>query len=120
MIELIGYLAAMCFALSGIPFAYRTYKDGRTDASLSGIMLILFGSLGMYVYEASTAVSIPQLADFLIVFVCWSIVLKYRVAPRYTPGLPTDWLSGQWYYTTMVDGSVWRRRRGEAKWQLVR
>jgi hypothetical protein len=82
MIEFIGYVAALCFSLSGIPFAYRTYKDGRTDVSLSGVLLILFGALGMYVYEAATAASIPQLADFLIVFVCWSVVAKYKLCPR--------------------------------------
>jgi uncharacterized protein with PQ loop repeat len=116
MVEVIGYLAAIALMLSGIPFAYRTYKAGYTDASLTGILLIVFGMLGMYWYEAATAASVPQLVDFMVGFICWTIVLKYRVAPRV---LKTDASLAPWEYVRAIDGSTYRRRKGTQAWQLV-
>lgn len=79
MIEAIGWLSALCFMLSGIPFAYKAYKDQRVDAPWTGILLILFGSAGMFVYEACTAGSMSQLADFFVCSACWATVAYVKL-----------------------------------------
>lgn len=80
MLYFIGYLAAILFALSGIPFAWSTYRAGRTDMSVPGILV---GSTGMLIFEAGTSQKLPQLLDFTFNTVVWGTVLFYRLMPRY-------------------------------------
>lgn len=82
VIEAVGWAATVSLALSGVPFAWSTYKAGKTDMSLSGILMILGGMAGMLVFELGTARSIQQVADFALTTVCWSTVLWYKLNPR--------------------------------------
>lgn len=80
-IEAIGYVAALCFAVSGIPFAIRTHQLGKSDASTVGILLILGGSAGMLSYELLTSQKLPLLLDFAVNMFSWSVVLRYKMYP---------------------------------------
>lgn len=82
MIELIGYIGALAYALSGLPFAIETYRKGSTDASLTGVILILVGGLGMLGYEALTSAKVPSLLNFALCTAAWAVVLKFKLLPR--------------------------------------
>lgn len=79
MIEIIGWLASVCFAISCVPFAYQALKTGKTDAPLSAILLILSGASGMFIYEAFTAQQLPQLLDFGMSASAWGVVLFVKL-----------------------------------------
>ena len=79
MITLIGWLATLAFALSGIPFALAAIKTRKTDIPWSGITLILAGSLGMFIYEYGTSQKAPQLVDFGLNAICWLAVAYVKL-----------------------------------------
>lgn len=78
MIDMIGWAAALAFALSAIPIAVSAVRTGKSDVPWESIVLILLGSGGMVIYELGTAQSWPQLLDFVQVFVCWTIVAAVK------------------------------------------
>lgn len=80
--DLIGILGAVLFAISGIPFAYVTYKSGRTDTSISGILLIVGGSICMFIYELATSSKFPALLNYATCGISWLVVLRYSLSPR--------------------------------------
>ena len=83
MIEAIGWLSGICFALSSLPFAYQAVKTGNADAPWSTVLLILFGMYGMLVYESATAAQIPQLVDFTCGVFGWSTVAIVKLRAYY-------------------------------------
>ncbi len=82
MLEFVGWVSALCFLASGIPFALSAFKHKKANAPLSGILLILFGSFGMFIYEWSTAKSTQQMVDFGVTASCWFVVLVIWVLER--------------------------------------
>lgn len=71
MIEIIGWVAAVCFTLSGLPLLNQAIKTGRTPVPLIGIILTLGGFVGMLIVEILTDRQISQLADFTVGTVVW-------------------------------------------------
>lgn len=82
MTEIIGYLSALAFILSGIPIAYGAVRAGRTDISIAGCLLVVSGSVGTFLYVILTSRSTPLLINYAVNFLCWSTILKYRLFPR--------------------------------------
>ncbi len=82
MIELIGWLSSIALCLSGIPFAYQSWRRGASGCTLWGVLPIFGGMVGFMVYELGTAQSLPQLASYLTNVLSWGVVLWYTLKPR--------------------------------------
>ena len=79
MIDLIGAVGALCFALSALPQAYRCYQQ-KHAAGFSNWFLGLWavGEICMIVYSIEYPLPIIILLNYLGNMVCLGIILYYR------------------------------------------
>ena len=82
MIQIIGYIGALAYALCGLPQAILSIKNGHSKGMSRGYaFLSLFGSLFSLVY------AIPR-SDYVLILnfganiVVWSIILRYSYFER--------------------------------------
>lgn len=84
MLELIGLIGATAFALSGVPQAIRSFREGHSDGMSHGtIILWLSGEGAMLVYALGKYTSdyiliCNYLANFLVV----GVIAWYKYLPR--------------------------------------
>jgi len=84
MLEIIGIIAAICFALSALPQAIKAIKEGHSKGlSLITLLLWLFGEILMIIY---TIFMYPN--DYILFFnylaniILLAIIFRYKVFPR--------------------------------------
>lgn len=76
----LGTIGAFCFALSGLPQAYKSWKDGHSDGIAHGtIILWLIGESAMlayalYFYTTDFVLTVNYTFNLLLV----SIIFKYK------------------------------------------
>lgn len=82
MIQLIGYIGSLAYALCGLPQAYMSIKNGNSRGVSRGFaFLSLIGS------ALSLAYAVPK-ADYVLMLnfgcniVVWGIILKYSYFER--------------------------------------
>lgn len=84
MIELIGMIGAICFALSGIPQAVKSIIDGHSNGISHGtIWLWLIGEFAMLSYafgkySNDLILIINYLANFFVV----AVIAFYKYKPK--------------------------------------
>lgn len=84
MIELIGMVGVTCFALSGIPQAIKSIRDGHSNGISHGtIWLWLIGEFAMLdyafvKYSNDMVLIINYLANFLVV----AVIAFYKYKPK--------------------------------------
>lgn len=77
---LLGTIGAFCFALSGLPQAYKSWKDGHSDGIAHGtIILWLIGegmmlAYALYFYTMDFVLTVNYTFNFLLV----SVIFKYK------------------------------------------
>ena len=83
VVELVGYVAALCLTVSSVPQLYETYKT-KTIKGLSLFMLVLWfsGCFGMFWYVLFTARQIPLLVNYgfncLVIAANIVLYIRYR------------------------------------------
>lgn len=82
MIETIGWIGSILFALCGVPQAFKSIKDGNSDG-LSWLFLLMwfFGELLSMVYAIHLKLW-PLLFNYSFNFFCLLIVIYYRIWRR--------------------------------------
>lgn len=84
IIEIIGLLGGICFAICGVPVAYQTYKAGRSVGTPMTIAwFILAGTALMYTYLLATygfdwIIAFSYWTEFL----SWALIVWYHYCPR--------------------------------------
>lgn len=84
MLELIGLIGATAFALSGVPQAIRSFKEGHSAGMAHGTIILWFSGEGaMLVYALGKYTSdyiliCNYLANFLVV----GVIAWYKYLPR--------------------------------------
>ena len=84
MIDIIGFLSALCFTLSALPQVVLVVKQKHACGVSSGtIIMLISGSLGMLVYLVLSGILNPiLLLDFCVTFLVWSTIGFYKIKGR--------------------------------------
>jgi len=82
MIETIGWIGSICFALCGAPQAWLSYKQGHSvGVTWSLLILWLIGEICSIIYVVPKG-HIPLIVNYLANLVFVAIVLYYKIKPR--------------------------------------
>lgn len=82
MLELLGLTGGICFAISGIPTALKTYQDGRNQIPISTAWLVWCGAILTLAYLLiRNGFDWVITADYFVTICTWSIVLRYHYFP---------------------------------------
>jgi uncharacterized protein with PQ loop repeat len=83
MIESVGYIGGLLLALSGLPQALKSLREGRTgDISTALLWMWVVGEGFMFVYTAVKAPTVPLLLNFGANFVLVGLITWYYYFPR--------------------------------------
>jgi len=84
MIEVIGYVGAIFFAICPIPQAYKTYTLGHAhDLSAMFLWSWFLGEILMTIYILNTVgFDGPLMINYIINLISVLVILRYKVLPR--------------------------------------
>lgn len=84
IIELIGWVGAILFALCGLPQAWMAWKNKNSDGLAWGFLLMWFGGEVLtFTYVMTKSDVLPLLVNYTLNFVFLLIILWYKVFPKY-------------------------------------
>lgn len=81
MIDLLGIIAGLCFALSSIPLAFSVIKKRNADfIPISTVLCVFLGSISMFIYLCvKNGIDFWVFFDYGITITCYSILLFYKI-----------------------------------------
>jgi len=83
MLDLIGWLGAVCFAVCAIPQAITSYRLGHArDLSCAFLGLWLLGEVCMILYVLGTTRDWILLTNYIFNLGCLIIIIKYKLKER--------------------------------------
>ena len=83
LIDVVGWLGNMIFAVSAIPQAYTCYRQGHGRGLAPGLLWMWFsGELLAMIYGFAKGLPIPIMANYAFNFTCLVIILRYKYMPR--------------------------------------
>lgn len=84
MMETVGWIGSILFAICGMPQAYKSYIDGHSNGiSWAFLFLWLFGEFFTLAYIIPKH-DIPLLFNYLLNLVWIAVLLKFKLFPRKT------------------------------------
>lgn len=79
----IGWLGSICFAVCGIPQAYKSYKEGHSNgSSIYFLLLWLMGEVMTIIYIIPK-MDIPLLFNYSMNLSALVIILRYKLWRRH-------------------------------------
>ena len=82
MIETIGWIGAVAFAICGAPQAYKSWKEGHAHGlAWSFLVLWYIGELFGLVYVIAL-LSYPLIFNYAFNVILVTVILRYKVFPR--------------------------------------
>jgi uncharacterized protein with PQ loop repeat len=82
MLNLIGWLGAICFSFCGLPQAYKSYKDGHSDGiSILFLFLWFLGEFFSIIYTFNKHV-LPLFCNYILNIIFLLIIIKYKFFRR--------------------------------------
>ena len=82
MIQIIGYIGSLAYALCGLPQAVLSIKNGHSQGISRGYALLsLIGSLLSLIYAVPRGDDV-LLLNFGVNIIVWGIILKYSYFER--------------------------------------
>lgn len=83
LIDIIGWTGNLIFAISGIPQAYKSIKQGHARG-VSHTMLWLWavGEILAMIYAYLKLLPLPLLLNYLVNVISLVIILRYRYFPK--------------------------------------
>lgn len=82
MIEFIGIIGAICFALCAAPTAWLAYKNGRTGLDWGLLTIWLIGEILTMIYVAATTMDVILLGNYTANLVLLLVIIKFKAFPR--------------------------------------
>jgi hypothetical protein len=80
MIEILGIIGTVCFAISGAPVALQTVKENKCLVPIFTALCVFIGSLTMYFYLFfQNGFDIIVFLDYWITIICWFIPIYYKL-----------------------------------------
>lgn len=82
MIETIGWIGAGAFAISSVPQAYKSYREGHsTGVSWGLLVLSQLGEICGMVYGFYHSLY-PFVANYVLNFIMLNVIIYFKVRPR--------------------------------------
>ena len=82
MTEIFGWIGAVCFAICGIPQAYKSYKDGHSRGISNGLLTLwMIGEISMVIYILPKG-DAPLLLNYFGNILSVGTIIYYKVKPR--------------------------------------
>lgn len=82
MLELIGWIGGICFALCAIPQAYKSWKDGHSEGITWGLLILwIVGEVFSLVYVWPTQ-KWPLIVNYASALLWTSIITWYKIFSR--------------------------------------
>jgi uncharacterized protein with PQ loop repeat len=80
----IGTVGTICFSLSGLPQAIKSFKDGHSNGLANGTLwLWLIGEAAMLIYSVHFYTKdFVLITNYVVNFVLVSIIFKYKYFKR--------------------------------------
>lgn len=83
MVEILGLIGAIGFAICAIPQAWESYRLGHASGvSLPFLILWSLGEICMLLYVLLTTLDPYLLANYIANGLCLLVILRYRLVPR--------------------------------------
>lgn len=84
MLELLGIVAGLCFALSSMPLTFSVIKKRNADFIPTSTVLCIFsGSISMFIYLCvKNGIDFWVFFDYGITISCYSILLFYKILSK--------------------------------------
>lgn len=81
--QALGWIGHMLFAISAVPQAYLSYKQGHSQGISKGLLGMWFGGEAIaIIYGLYEKVPMPLMTNYVVNFVCLLIIIRYYVLPR--------------------------------------
>ena len=82
MLETIGYIGAACFALSAVPQAYKSFKEGHSKGVSWGLLILWsLGEICLLIYTLPKQ-DYPLIVNYVSNLILLIVILKYKFKPR--------------------------------------
>ena len=82
MIELLGYIGSICFAICALPQAYQSYKDKHSDGvNTYFLVLWLVGEIFSLIYGLTKDVP-PIIMNYIGNLILISVILYFKLFPQ--------------------------------------
>jgi uncharacterized protein with PQ loop repeat len=83
MVELLGWVAGILFAICAVPQAYQSWKDGHSDGvNYVFLYMWLFGEILMQIYVVlKHGMDLPLLVNYWLNTLFILVILKYKHFP---------------------------------------
>jgi len=86
--EVIGWISSFCFAICGIPLAYKSYKEKHSDGQPWLFLFLWFtGEIAAFIYTLDKEV-LPLQVNYVLNFMCLLIIMYYKIG--YKKGLENE------------------------------
>ena len=78
MVEAIGWIGAVCFAICALPQAIKSYKE-KTSAGISFLFLLLWtvGEVLTLLYIILTTMQLPLIVNYVFNLMCLAVIIYY-------------------------------------------
>lgn len=79
----LGWTGHILFAISALPQAWLSYKQGHSQGISWGLLYMWFGGEAIaIIYGLYENVPMPLMVNYLVNFSCLLVIIRYRKFPR--------------------------------------
>lgn len=83
MVEVIGWIGAVCFALCAVPQAWLSWRQGHSKGvSASFLAMWFIGEVCMLGYSLIEIDSLQIIVNYIFNLACLLVIISYKVRPR--------------------------------------
>jgi uncharacterized protein with PQ loop repeat len=83
ILDIIGWLGSICFAICALPQAYSSWKHKNSDGISWGFLILwLVGEVLTLTYILLTTAQLPLIANYCLNFVFLVVIIWFKVYPR--------------------------------------
>lgn len=78
MVDIIGWIGAICFSVCAAPQAYKSYKEKSSEGiSILFLGLWYVGELFTLMYVSLTTAQLPLIVNYVFNIICILIIIYY-------------------------------------------
>lgn len=84
--QALGWIGHMLFAVSAVPQAYLSFKQGHSRGISRGLLTMWFGGEAIaIIYGIYESVPTPLMVNYIINFLCLLVIIRYYIWPKQWP-----------------------------------
>lgn len=83
MIDLIGWVGSICFAICALPQALQSYQQKNSNGISWGFLLLwLVGEILTLAYVVLTTAQLPLITNYVLNFIFLIVIIWFKVFPK--------------------------------------